>query len=260
MKQFKFTFLLFLFSFVVYFFGWLFLYKNGTNELLVQSADAVPSTYLPASIIKEGNFDLNEYYLFFRKHWPDGDDKWAKPYYLAFSKDKDIVSYFPTMNSVLALPFYLPLYFVDIKPDSFLIPVFGRISASFYSALSAIFVYLTALEIMKDKKKSLLIFVSYAFGTITWGLSSQTLWQHGVSQAMLALSVYFIVKGLFKVRYIKYAGLTLSLATLTRPTGLLFAVPIAVFVFFKYRKEIIKFLALAVPPLLFQFWYNYKSN
>ncbi|MFH1565744.1 MAG: hypothetical protein ABIB98_00885 [bacterium] len=261
MNSFQISLLLFLFSFSVYFFGWLFLYKAGINEILVQSADAVPSTYLPVSILKEGNFDLNEYYDFFRKTWPDGDDKKAKPYYLAFSKKGDIVSYFPTMNAVLSLPFYLPLIFIKVSPGSDLIPIFGRVASSFFSALSGIFVYLTVFEILKSRKKSLLIFISYAFGTITWGLSSQTLWQHGVSQALLALAMFFLVKGLMdekSAKFIKFSGLALSLATLTRPTGLIFALPITVFVFLKWRKEFVKFIVFSLIPLIFQFWYNYE--
>ena len=249
-------FALFVFVFSVYFFGWLFLYRIGVNELLIQSADSVPATYLPVSILKEGNFNLNEYYDYFRKKWPDGDDKKAKPYYLAYSTKGDIVSYFPTMNAVLALPFYTPLLFRDVAPNSELIPIFGRISASFYAALSAVFVYLISLTITKDKKKSFLLFFSYAFGTITWGLSSQTLWQHSPSQMLLSLSLYLLIKGLNDVRFIKYAGFALSLAILVRPTGLIPALFFTLFVFLKYRKELFKFIGLSLFPLIFQFWYN----
>jgi len=255
-KWFKIPLFLFVLSFSIYFFGWLFLYKIGVNELLVQSADAVPATYLPVSVLKEGNFDLNEYYDYFRKKWPDGDDKRAKPYYLAYSVKGNIVSYFPTMNSVLALPFYFPLLFVDVQPNSILIPIFGRIAASSFAALSAVFVYLLAYEILRDKRKSFLIFFSYAFGTISWGLSSQTLWQHGPSQMLLSLSLYLLLRGLLDTRFIKYAGLTLSLATLVRPTGLIPALFFTFFVFLRYRAQLFKFIGLSLIPLIFQFWYN----
>jgi len=256
MKNIYILLLLFFASFSIYFFGWLFLYRIGVNELLIQSADAVPATYLPVSVLKEGNFDLNEYYDYFRKKWPDGDDKMAKPYYLAYSVRGDIVSYFPTMNVVMALPFYAPFIFLNVPANSELIPIFGRAASSSFAALSAVFVYLISLYLIKDKKKSLLIFFSYAFGTITWGLSSQTLWQHGPSQMLLAVSLYLVLLGLKDVRFIKYAGLTLSLATLVRPTGIIPALFFTLFVFLRYRRELLKFIGFSLIPLIFQFWYN----
>jgi len=248
---------LFLIAFSSYFLGWLALYKLGANEFLIQSADAVPSTYTPISVLKNGTFTLNEYYDYFREKWPDGDDKKAKPYYLAYTKNGDIISYFPPMNAVLALPVYLPVCFLGVKANSFLIPVFGRIAASLYTALSAVFVYLAALKISKSVRKSILVYFSYAFGTIAFALSSQSMWQHSFSQAMLALSSCIMIYGMSSKKLIKYAGLTLSLATLVRPTGLIFAVPFAIFVFIKFREEFVKFTLLALVPLTFQFWYNY---
>ena len=255
MANFKAPLAVFFISFTLYFLFWLFLYKTGKNEFLIQSEDSIPNTYLPVSVIKDGDLYLEEYYDFFKKHWPDGDNKKAKPYYLAFNYKNRIISSFPIFNSLLSVPLYLPLAFIDIEPNSILIPIFGRISASFYVALASVFVYLSAFILLKDKKRSFLVYLSFAFGSINFALLSQTMWQHGFTSAFLALSLYLT---LLDGKYLKYSGLTLSVATLIRPTSLIFALGFTVYVLLKRRKELKSFVLFALLPIPVQLWYGHS--
>ncbi len=43
---------------------------------------------------------------------------------------------------------------------------------------------------------------------------------------------------------------------ITRPVDALIAAPLGLYVLVSYRREIWMFMATAIPPLLFQLWYN----
>lgn len=253
--SFKIPIYLFTLSFVVYFFFWFFLFKIGKNSFTIQSGDTVPATYLPVSILKEGNFYLDEYYPYFKKHWPDDEDANRKPYYLARSPENKIISAFPVFNSLVSLPLYLPVLFLNVKPDSPIIYILGHASASFYCALASVIVFLCAFELTKSLKKSFIVYFAFAFASINFALLSQTMWQHGFTSCFLALSLLFILKGERNKNLIKWAGLTLSLAVLIRPTMIIPALLFTVYVFIKHRAEFIKFVTFALLPIPIQLWY-----
>ena len=64
-----------------------------------------------------------------------------------------------------------------------------KLSASFLAALSASLLYLVLRRRAKPSI-ALLLTLAYAFGTTTWVISSQALWQHGVDAA-ITQSIYF---------------------------------------------------------------------
>jgi hypothetical protein len=240
----------FLLSFFCYFFVWLGLFLVNKNKILIQSEDAIPATYVPLSLLKGNGFVLTEYYDYFIKNWPNPENRLGKPYYLFRFKKWEFVSAFTVITPILAMPFYLPISVLNVDYVSPLIPITARFASSFFVSLSVLFVYLSLAKIIKNIRISILATISYAFGSICWGTTSQSLWQHGINQFLLSCGFYllFIKKPL--------SFLLFSLAVFSRPTNVVFALWAFVYILLKGRKDIFKYLLWSIPPLIFQLWYD----
>ena len=59
-----------------------------------------------------------------------------------------------------------------------------KLTASFLAALSAALLFLL-LRRRATPSIAMLLTVAYAFGTTTWVISSQALWQHGMAQLLV---------------------------------------------------------------------------
>lgn len=59
------------------------------------------------------------------------------------------------------------------------------------------------------------------------------MWQHGASQLMFALALYFLVRGFEEPKKTVWAGLFLSLPTLSRPTGAVVVVIVSFYLLLK---------------------------
>jgi hypothetical protein len=209
--------------------------------------DALPARYLPLSILREFDLDLDEFPFLYEE---------VLQYYLQYSKGH-YVSTFPPGPPLLATPVYLLPVLSGLAPPSPWLPFLEKLSATMIAALSAIFLYL-ALRRLTAARIALMIVLVYAFGTSTFSVSSQSLWQHGPSQLLLAMTIYWLVRGLHERWFVPFAGFTLAGAVVCRPTNLLIALPIALYVLHKHRGEFIQFVVFALPPILFLLDYNQR--
>ena len=66
-----------------------------------------------------------------------------------------------------------------------------KLAASFVTALSASLLFL-ALRRRTTMSNAVLLTVAYAFGTSTWVISSQALWQHGVAQLLVTGAILLL--------------------------------------------------------------------
>jgi hypothetical protein len=229
----------------------IFIYLINGRE--IGCGDSIPATYLPFSIIKEGNFDLDEFPFLYEKESP----YYAKyrNYYLKHRKGHYISAYSPG-SALLALPVYAIPVIRGLSPQSNDVLLLAKLSATLVSALSAIFLFLSLRRLTKERA-ALFISLVYALGTSTWSVSSQALWQHGSSQFFLSLTIYFLVRGLERRNYAGYAGLSLAFAFLCRPTNILIALPLVIYILQRYRDKFLKFILWALPGLIFFLIYNY---
>ena len=92
----------------------------NANGRQLGAADTIPSRLLPYSILREGNFDLDEF-RFLYAH--------GVPAYL-FQSRGHLVSQYPPGPAILALPFYLLPVFGDVPPDSKLVIDVEKLAAS----------------------------------------------------------------------------------------------------------------------------------
>jgi hypothetical protein len=215
------------------------------NGRTIPGGDSVPAKNLPLSILLHGNFYLDELVT-------PGQKK--IPYYLRESGGH-YVSDYPVGAALMALPFYVPPVVCGVSPGSRIFSELEKVSAATIVALSALLLYLAAARITANWMAILLTLV-YAFGTTSLSVSSQALWQHGPAQLALAAAVYCLVRARDDPRWAGYAGLPLAFEVITRPADALIAAPLGLYVLVSYRREILRFIAAAIAPLLFQLWYS----
>ena len=229
-----------------------FIYLSNGRE--IGSGDTIPATYLPFSIIREGNFDLDEFPFLYEK----GSVYYSRyrNYNLKYRKGHYISAY-PPGSAILAVPVYLIPVVGGLSPQSKHLFSLAKLSATLVSALSAVFLFLS-LRRLAGENLALFLALIYALGTSTWSVSSQGLWQHGSSQFSLTMTVYFLVRGLERRKYVDYAGLSLTFAVLCRLTNILLALPVAIYILHKYRDRFFRFVLWALPCLIFFASYNYR--
>jgi Dolichyl-phosphate-mannose-protein mannosyltransferase len=217
---------------------------NGRH---IGAGDTVPASYIPLSILREFDFDLDEFPFLHET---------GLPFFLLRINGR-IISAYPPWAGVLALPVYVLAVIGGLSPQSPLIHDLEKLSASLITALSVVLL-LFALRRLTTEKIAWLIAIVYAFGTSSFSSSSQALWQHGPSQLFLTLTVYWLVRGLDEPRFSAYAGFALAGAVVCRPTNAFMAIPIAAYVLRHHRAHFVGFLVAAVPPILILMAYNVR--
>jgi hypothetical protein len=215
------------------------------NGRVIPGGDSVPAKNLPLSILGHGNFYLDQLVT-------PGEKK--IPYYLQESGGHYLSDY-PVGAALMAIPFYAPSIACGVSPSSRIISELEKISAATLVALSALLLYMAASRVTANWMAMLLALI-YALGTTSLSVSSQALWQHGPASLALAAAIYCMVRARDDPRWAGYAGLPLAFEVITRPPDALIAAPLGLYVLISYRREIWIFIAAAIPPLLFQLWYN----
>ena len=105
--------------------------------------------------------------------------------------------------------------------------VMEKLSASLLAATSAALLYL-ALRRQAEPRPALVLALAYAFGTTTWMIGSQALWQHGMAELLIA-GMLLAVTGPASVRATIVAGLLGGLIACNRPPDSLLAAAIGLY-------------------------------
>lgn len=209
------------------------------------SGDIMPARYLPLSILREFNLDLDEF---------PGLDRKRLPYFLR-EINGHIVSAYPPWTALPAVPVYLLPVLGGISADSPFVAGLERLTAALVTALSAVVLF-AALRRLTRPPIAWSVALIYGLGTSSLSVSSQALWQHGPSQLWLALTIYYLIRGICEPQATPIAGGSLAMAIITRPSNLLIALPIAAYIIRERRHALPSFLLWALPPLLLFVGYN----
>jgi len=238
------SFLLFVTALVVYL----------ANGRAIGAGDTLPARYLPFSLLRERNFDLDEFPQLYdeaaTRVYPLLD---GLPYYLR-RPYAHLVSLYSPWPAVLVLPIYALPVLVGAPVESWA-PGLEKLSAAAIAALSMVLLF-WALGGVVSRRWALGIALIYAFGTSTWSVSSQGLWQHGPSQLFLALLLVCVVKGMTDERFLAYAGFAVSAATVMRATDAFVGLPVAAYVLYSRPHLRLRFVLFALPPLIGLLLYN----
>ena len=215
------------------------------NDRALGTGDTIPARYLPLSLVRELDFDLDEFPFLYESKLP----------YFLTSSYGHIISAYPPWTGVLALPVYLGPALLGVDPTSLLMEDLEKRAAMLMTAVSVVVLFF-ALRRVTFEKNAWFIAVIYAFGTSSFSTSSQALWQHGPVQLFLALTIFCIVKGLAIPRFSAYSGFTLGCMVISRPMNIIIALPLVVYIVHKQRDQIVGFLLAGAPVLLLFMAYN----
>jgi hypothetical protein len=209
----RFALLLFAFSLVVY----------NLNFQRIASGDTLPASLLPFSILLERTINLDFFYPAVREHAPQ--HLRALPIVSGHA-----YSEYPIALPILLTPLYVPaaVYVTAAGwgPAQVMVlaGVLEKLTASLIAASSVAFFYLLAVR-LGDEKRARWLTILYGFGTATWTISGQALWQHGGSQVAIILALLYLDRLRERaddLQAVLLAGLFAALSAAIRPTNILF--------------------------------------
>src|SRR5262245_33145881 len=149
------------------------------NYRTLGGSDTVPARHLPLSILRKGNFDLDEFRNLHQEPEMSGMSLTGQHY----------VSSYPIGAAVFAVPFYLVSAAGPMPGNSWFTIELEKFAASFIILISVVILYFTLLR-LGSRSAALIITVVYALATSSFSVSSQALWQHGASQLCLTAALY----------------------------------------------------------------------
>ncbi|HZP65987.1 MAG TPA: hypothetical protein VFB32_06730 [Rudaea sp.] len=200
------------------------------NWRSIDAGDTYPARYLPfafwrshsvtmdsiADIAAQGQMPTPV-----RKPGAKAAYDWQRAFWMIRLDDGHIVSRYPIVAPLLVAPLYLPavtcLDAEGWEPERFdrVSRIMEKVSASIVAALSAVFLYL-ALRRRLAPRPAFLLTVAYAFGTTTWTISSQALWQHGPGELLVAAALLLLTGPCTRWRALA-TGCVLCLLAFNRP-------------------------------------------
>lgn len=239
----------------------------------VSSADTFPMRYAPISLLTEGDLDLDEFtFLRAQPERTPGLEP-GMPYFLQFRRGHHM-STPPIMVAVLATPVYAVPVWLGLTGDpsearapgagftrtEVMGTLLSKVAASLMIAISVALVYLGLLYLV-EASGAFWITLVYAFATSSWSVSSQGLWQTTGSQVLLAGAFLALLTADRRNprAMIALAGALTALAVMSRPTAVILALVITLYVWQVHRSRFIAFLpapiVLGALLLSYNFYY-----
>lgn len=220
----------------------------NANCRLIATGDSEPARMIPFAILDHGTVFLDSYSPFPPDAWWIQRDRlghWS--------------SVFPIVLPVLLTPVYVPaaIYVRIAHPPPWrfatLCGVMEKLSAALVTSLSVV-VLLLVLRNFATESTAILLTIAYAFGTETWAISSQGLWQHGPAELLLGLALWLLTREPTP-RLALLAGCLCSLMVFNRPPDFFLALAFAAAYLWRSRTHLSLFvlgaLATGTPFLLY---------
>ncbi len=221
----------------------LLVYNINLRE--ISSLDTLSSRYLPVSIIREFDLDLDEFphlYGGVKNPGDNADQQHNEPYYLK-KINNHYYSNYPVIIPLMAVPvYYLPLK-LGMPVNDLTIDILSKLTASLFAVISVIMLFLT-LRMITGEKTAFLVSLSYAFATSVWSISSQGLWKHGPAGMFLTIALYCLIRSSKDVKFIIYSALPLGLAVWCRQGSAIIAGVMSFWVLLRHRKQFPWYIAV----------------
>jgi hypothetical protein len=217
---------------------WLLLLSNGRP---IGAGDTRPTERAAASLVQEGNLDLDEY--------PEVEPPFAR------EEGAHRVSIYPVLSAVLAAPVFAlarTVFVLDETGTAYA----GKAAASLFSALAAAVLYL-ALGRRHPTREAAGAAAVFALGTSVWA-TSQALWQHPAAVLGLSLAVLFWLKADDGERvWAARAGLPLGLALAARPADAALVAVLGISFALRWPWQLPRLVLWASPPVLLTLAYQW---
>lgn len=223
---------LFLFLMIIY----------NINLRIIATNDSTPANFLPISVIREFNLNLDEFSFLYEG---------TTPYFLTYYNNH-LYSNYSVTTPILAVPIYFLPVILGFVKDAYDAVFLAKLSASVIASLSGVLFYLTMLKMTASQRFALLSALCYSLATSTWTISAQGLWDHTSGQFFNAAALFCVISARDDKRYLIPCGAACALAVTSRWNNLIPVLAISAYILFAYRKEAWKFLLF---PLVISIWH-----
>jgi hypothetical protein len=254
--------LLGLFCFLVY----------NANLRQIGSGDTVPARYLPLIILRYHTLDLDAnarlvahgHSMVPDRNRPAGAEgkvtylePWA--YWLVRTREHRLASLYPVVTPLLVAPLYIPAVawlnahgWEQPQVDR-VAELMEKISASLLASIACVLMFLVLRR--ESVRWSLALAAAFAFGTNTWMISSQALWQHGAGELLVALALLLVLAPASAIRTALLGAVCVFMVA-NRPPDALIAGAIGLFIIWSRRRNALWLLAGGAVPLAALLYYN----
>jgi hypothetical protein len=247
-----------------------FVYNANLRQ--IGGADTLPARYQPLIIWHEGTLDLdaNERLVAHghptipprgRPSFADGKVTYFEPstYWMVHTRRNQVASLYPVVTPLLVAPLYLPAvgwlntHGWEHPQLDRVAEIMEKVSASFLASIASVLMFLV---LRRDGIRwSLPLALVFAFGTNTWMISSQALWQHGTGELLIALALLLVLGRASPMRT-ALLGVVLVLVAANRPPDVPIAGAFILFIIWSRRRNALWLLAGAAIPLAALLYYN----
>src|SRR5579863_6146980 len=196
------------------------------NGRTIGSGDTVPASLVPIVVLLDGTVMLDRFAAEEHRRFP-------RPYWLQQTRFGTTSGY-PLATGLLAIPIYtVPvLYQAWHQPLStdewrdFAVGPLQKVAASIFAALSVGVFSSICVSLGFRSWLPFVLTALYAFGSETYAVSSQALWQHGPGSLALLIAIRAILSADKRPRTAAFVvGLSLGLAVAIRDNNVFLAGP-----------------------------------
>jgi hypothetical protein len=208
----------------------------NANLRSISSGDTYPARYLPFGLWGYGSLLLDPIANVTAQGRPISTRRPHPPsdaYWIVQGRGDHAISLYPVVLPVLVSPLYLPAIgylnaqgWTEPRLDR-TARVMEKLTASLLAAASAALLYLL-LRRRAEPRDALLLTVAFAFGTTTWVISSQALWQHGLAE-LLVVGALLLLTGPYTPSRALAAGTLCGLIAANRPPDAILAAALGLY-------------------------------
>ncbi|HXO41913.1 MAG TPA: hypothetical protein VN999_10715 [Thermoanaerobaculia bacterium] len=227
----------------------------------ISTGDSFPARFLPLALLCHGTLYLGPVAEAVKMEHKEGP---LQVYWLVAARGGRVASRYPIVMPLLVTPLYVPtaLYLAhhgwgNLRDVEIAGELTEKAAAAAVAALCSALMYLL-LRRQLQRGRALLLTLAFAFGTETWSISSQALWQHGAAE-LFAIVALLAVTGKPTRLALAAAGAASGLLIATRPPDLILAAGFAVYavLWARPRRMALWFVAGAAVPLALLVTYDY---
>jgi hypothetical protein len=219
--------------------------------------DSLWSLFLATSLIKTGNFNMDEY----SNAIPPND-------YRIERVNGHLYSTYPIGAPLMAAPIVYVLdhftvfnglnlsAFLASRPSGPDVWQVEKFVASIIVAINSMIVFALAIQYL-NAFKAVILTILFSLATPAWSTASRGLWQHGPSMLCLSLALYLVVIARRKPAVSPLVALPLVFSYVVRPTNSISIAVFTIYLFIVHRRYFLYYIfcfALFITPF---FMYNY---
>lgn len=244
----------------------------NANLRQIGAGDSVSARYLPLLLWHQGTLaPATQARLFahghpmalprYRSANDEGKAVYFEPtaYWLIRTREHALASFYPVVTPLLVAPLYLPAaLWLDARgweqPQvDRVAEVMEKLAASLLAAAASVLVFLLLRR--EGNRWCLPLALAFAFGTNTWMISSQALWQHGTGELLIALALLLVLAPATAARTALLGAVCVLMAA-NRPPDALVAAALGTFVLWRDWRSTAWLIAGAAAPLAALLHYN----